>query len=100
MRRPPSFRRSKLAALPLLALAARPALADTISVDAAGGADSSSIQGGIDLATGGDTVQVAAGKYGENIDFLGKNIAVIGAGANSTFLVGTGAGPVVRIDSG
>ncbi|MBL8766475.1 MAG: DUF1565 domain-containing protein, partial [Planctomycetes bacterium] len=37
------------------------------------------IQEGIVAAAANDTVQVAAGTYLEQIDFLGKNIAVVGA---------------------
>lgn len=42
------------------------------------------IQEGITAAAANDTVQVAAGTYVEQIDFLGKNIAVVGAGAETT----------------
>lgn len=48
-------------------------LADTINVPG----DSSTIQGGINGASDGDTVLVDDGTYVENIDFLGKAILVV-----------------------
>ena len=90
-----------LIAFPVLALLAGPALADTIIVDASGGADHTTIQGGIDAAGIADVVQVNSGTYTEDLDFLGKQIEVVGlAGSGSTFLVGTGEGPVVTFDTG
>jgi hypothetical protein len=67
-------------------------IAATIHVDAAFvGVETGSltnpfntIQEGITAAAANDTVQVAAGTYVEQIDFLGKNIAVVGAGAETT----------------
>ena len=76
------------------------AVADTISVAASGGADFTTISEAIDLATPGDVVEVASGTYTEDLDFGGKAITVLGiAGRSSTFLVGTGTGPVVRFVS-
>jgi len=59
-----------------------------------------SIQDAIAAANDGDVVHVAAGTYVEDLDFLGKAIRVVGAGAASTVVRGTGAGPVVTFRSG
>ncbi len=42
------------------------------------------IQEGVNAALNGDTVSVAAGVYEEQVDFLSKNISVVGAGAELT----------------
>ncbi|MCS5610081.1 MAG: hypothetical protein NZ961_06680, partial [Candidatus Poribacteria bacterium] len=47
-----------------------------------------SIQRGIDMSIDGDTVSVSAGTYKENIDFIGKNISVIGADRETTIIDG------------
>ena len=54
----------------------------------------------IGAAANGDTVHVAAATYVENIDFNGKNIAVIGAGQETTIIDGNQAGTVVTFASG
>ncbi|MEW6271246.1 MAG: right-handed parallel beta-helix repeat-containing protein [Thermodesulfobacteriota bacterium] len=59
-----------------------------------------SIQAAIAAAADGDVVRVAAGTYLEDLDFLGKAIAVVGAGAASTVVQGTGTGPVVTFARG
>lgn len=65
--------------------------ARTWRVSATGG-DTATIQAAIDSASSGDVVMVAAGRYLENIDFLGKNIAVRSeAGAMATTIDGSGA---------
>ena len=60
--------------------------------------DSATIQGGIDLASYGDTVQVAADTYVENIT-LKNGVALIGAGAATTTIDGNAAGSVVTSTS-
>ena len=52
------------------------------------------------MAAPGDLVEVAPGTYTEDLDFGGKALTVLGtSGPTSTFLVGTGTGPVVRFVS-
>lgn len=48
--------------------------------------DLSTVQGAIDAANHGDRVEVAAGTYEERIDFLGKEIQVVGAGPDRSIL--------------
>ncbi|MBN2131591.1 MAG: leucine-rich repeat domain-containing protein [Sedimentisphaerales bacterium] len=65
-----------------------------------------SIQEAIDVAAGGASIFVRPGTYGENIDFLGKRVALFGIDANdpgaSAYPVihGTGTGPVVTFAGG
>ncbi len=55
-----------------------------------------SIQGGIDLASDGDVVQVAPGTYFEAINFGGKAIELVSTGGPyATIIDGHGLGPVV-----
>jgi len=67
-----------------------PAVADTIPVP--GGAPS--IQAAISLALPGDTVLVAPGTWFENLDFLGKPIAVRSSGGPAVTIIDGG-----RLDS-
>ncbi len=60
----------------------------------------SKIQVGIDAASNGDTVLVAAGTYVENIDYGGKNIAILGTDRETTIIDGDSSGSVVLFENG
>lgn len=86
-----------LAGLGLMAVAPSGSLAATLTVGSAAQNDHTTIQAAIEAAVNGDEVLVSPGTYTESIDFLTKSIVVRGdAGAENTFLVGTG-GTVVLI---
>ena len=74
----------------LVSCCACPAFATVYNVPG----DSVTIQGGINLASYGDTVQVAANSYSENIT-LKNGVALIGADAATTTINGNIAGSAV-----
>lgn len=82
------------ALLILIAVSANRCIADTITVNWDGTGDYTTIQAGIDVAVYGDTVDVAAGTYVENIT-LKDGVAVIGAGPVDTTIDGNQNGSVV-----
>ncbi len=61
--------------------------AETITV-CASECNSTTIQGAIDLASQGDTVNVASGTYNENQISINKSISIIGAGKETTIIDG------------
>ncbi len=76
----------------LVLLPSLPIMAEIINVPD----DFETIQAGIEEASDGDTVLVAAGEYAENIDFSGKAITVMSiSGAGETIINGGGEGPCV-----
>jgi predicted outer membrane repeat protein len=102
----PRFRLSALG-LALLVLGLSPLLpgatwARTWHVQQDGAGDSRTVQGGINLATSGDTVWVHPGRYVENVRFNGRSISLLSTdGAEATILDGSGQSEsVVRIIDG
>ncbi len=59
-----------------------------------------SIQAGINFSSNDDNVTVSAGSYVENINFNGKNIAVIGEDRETTIIDGNQNGEVVTFTGG
>ena len=57
------------------------------------------IQAAVNAASGGDTIQVAAGTYAEHVS-VGKSLALSGAGAASTTVDGTQSGTVFTVNPG
>ncbi len=90
----PLILRTGLSALLAFSALSASAQAATITVNAG-----ESIQAAIAAANPGDIVDVAAGTFQEDIDFLGKAITVQGQGHTSV-IMGSGTGPVVTMDSG
>lgn len=73
--------------LSVMALACGTATADTLTVDADGGADFTSIQKAVDFAKEGDTILVMPGKYIENVNIGKPFIVVSGVGASGETII-------------
>ncbi|MDP6932731.1 MAG: hypothetical protein QGG40_07430 [Myxococcota bacterium] len=85
----------------LLAIASEPAAAATWSVASDGTGDFGTIQGAIDSASSGDTIEVEPGTWAEHIDFSGKNLWIIGLdGAEATTIEGNEFGALVHFSGG
>lgn len=75
-------------------LASLPLRAETVILSPA-----DDLQAAIDAAAADDVLQLLPGEYLGDIDLAGKQIRLVGSGGASV-LVGTGTGPVVRIENG
>jgi len=72
------------------------AQAETITVDANGNGDHTTIQNAIDAADEDDTIRVWAGVYYENV-VVNKTVSIVGNGSANTSIEGDGNGHTVTI---
>ncbi len=75
---------------------ANPAAARHLSV-CPSGCPYPTIQSAIDSASAGDVIQIAKGRYIENLNTLGKRITLQGADRRTTLVDGNGKGTVITI---
>ena len=68
----------------------------TIIVNASGGGDYTHIQWAIDNTSEGDTIQICAGTYFENIK-INKTLTLIGSGSENTTVNGGNFGTVIEV---
>ncbi len=85
-----------LLALTLAMLLAACAGAAVIVVNQAGGGDFLTVQEGVDAAANGDTVQVMAAFYTEQVVVDGKCLTFEGSGPSGTAIFWDGAGPTLE----
>jgi hypothetical protein len=74
----------------LLIFASMPAFAATITVDAAGGGDFTTLSEALAAASSGDTLEVAPGTYAECLDLRGKNIDLVSTGGSASTVLDCG----------
>jgi pectin methylesterase-like acyl-CoA thioesterase len=65
----------------------------TISINGQG--DFATIQAAIDAAGNGDTIEIGAGAYREQLTIVGKNVTIQGAGAGQTIIESPDAAALV-----
>ena len=81
-------------------LATQTSVAATWVVDPSGAGDSLTVQGAIDLASSGDTIEIVAATTIEGIDLAGKDLELTGAGSTSTIIGGPGIATCLTATSG
>ena len=82
----------------LTLLLAAQGLAATLTVGPTG--DYATMQDAANVASAGDTLQLAAGVYSDCLDATGLDLTISGAGAQSTFLYGVCANGTIYADTG
>jgi hypothetical protein len=81
-----------------LAIACQPMLAATVCVNPTGASGcQTTIGAAVSAASSGDTIQVAAGTYKEDVT-INKTLALIGAGSATTIIDATGLANGINID--